>query len=138
MFAGTVGSYVEGVWRNAMKRMTLLLTTAVLLGVSGAGHGGPVAPFKQQLPQIPQLASQTYSLEFKGGERALVIASGDASTFMGLYVYDAHGNCIAWDDTGTAATLDDLAVDWYPRQTAPYTIDVCNLGPRVNQCKVII
>jgi hypothetical protein len=121
-----------------MKRLSLLLMTAALLGVTSAGHGGPVTPFKQQLPQIPQLASQTYVLEFKGGQRALVIASGDGSTFMGLYVYDALGNCIAWDDSGTRGTRDDLAVDWFPRHNGVYTIEVCNLGPRVNQCKVII
>jgi hypothetical protein len=121
-----------------MKRSSILTAAGALLLAAGAGHGGPLTPVKQQLPQIPQLASQSYTFEFKGGERAIVIASGDGSTYMGLYVYDSHGNCISWDDEGNLATKDDLAVDWYPRQNGVYTIEVCNCGPLVNPCKVII
>jgi hypothetical protein len=121
-----------------MKRLLFAVTAAALLTVGGAGYGGPVIPFEQQLPQIPPLASRTYALEFKGGQRTLVIASGDGATFMGLYVYDSQGNCIAWDDDGSPATPDDLAVEWYSQQFGLYMIEVCNCGPRVNQCKVII
>jgi hypothetical protein len=126
-------------WRNAMKRYLFLLTIAALVAVSGFGHGSPVIPFKQQLPQVPQLSSQTYVLEFKGGERAVAIASGDgAATYMGLYVYDNHGNCVAWDDDASWGTRDDLAVEWFPQRTDVYTIEVSNCGLRVNQCKVIL
>jgi hypothetical protein len=121
-----------------MKRLLFAVTAATLLAVGGTGYGGPVIAFEKQLPQIPPLASLTYALEFKGGQRALVIATGNGETFMGLYVYDSQGNCIAWDDNGSPATRDDLAVDWYPQQIGSYTIEVCNCGPRLNQCKVII
>jgi hypothetical protein len=122
-----------------MKRLMFVLSAAtVLLLLVSTGSGGPVVRVDPQLPQIPQFASQTYTMEFKGGQRALVIASGDGSTYMGLYVYDSLGNCIAWDDEGNVVTKDDLAVDWYPRQNAVYCIEVCNCGPLVNPCKVFI
>jgi hypothetical protein len=121
-----------------MKRSMILTAAGALLLAASAGQGEPLTPVKQQLPQIPQLASQSYTVEFKGGQRAVVIASGDGSTYMGLYVYDAYGNCISWDDEGNLATKDDLAVDWYPRHNGVYTIEVCNCGPLTNPCKVII
>ena len=66
--------------------------------------------------------------EFKGGERALAIVAGDGSSYLGLYVYDADGNCIAHDDHGNYQTCDKAAVEWVPPQTGRYTIEVKNLG----------
>jgi hypothetical protein len=66
--------------------------------------------------------------EFKGGERALAIIAGDGSSYLGLYVYDADGNCIAHDDHGNYQTCDKAAVEWFPPQTGRYAIEVKNLG----------
>jgi hypothetical protein len=121
-----------------MKRFLILVTAATLLAVGGVGQGSPVSPVKALLPQVPQLASQTFAYEFKGEQLARVLAIGDGATYMGLYVYDIHGNCVAWDDNGSSATRDDLAVAWQPRQNGVFLIELCNCGVRVNQCKVVI
>ena len=121
-----------------MKRLLWLLAATVVLTVADTGRGGPVLPFKVETPQIPQLASQTYTLEFRGGQRANVMAIGNAATYIGVYIYDRDGNCVAWDDWGMPISRDDIAVDWYPQQTAPYMVEVRNNGIRVNGCKVVI
>jgi len=121
-----------------MKRMLMLLATILALCVADAGRGGPIPQFKQETPHIPQLASQTYVRTFRGGERAHAMAIGTGATYMGLYVYDKYGNCVAWDDWGMPISRDDLSVDWYPRETAPYMVEVRNNGVRVNECKVVI
>ncbi len=66
--------------------------------------------------------------EFKGGERALAIVAGDGGSYLGLYVFDADGNCIAHDDHGNYQTCDKAAVEWVPPQTGRYAIEVRNLG----------
>ena len=113
-----------------MKRMLTLLAAILALSVTDTGRGGPISPFKQETPHVAQLSSQTYMRTFRGGERANVMAIGTGATYMGLYVYDRHGNCVAWDDWGMPISRDDLSVDWYPRQTAPYMIEVRNSGVR--------
>src|SRR5689334_1162504 len=107
-----------------MQRLLVLLAAAALLAAAGGSDGGPakvIGGKGANTPTIPALFSQVYSAEFKGGERACVIALGNGRTYLGLYVYDAHGNCIAWDDEGRprsrpgqTSTVDDLAVDWFP------------------------
>jgi hypothetical protein len=122
---------------RAMKRLLFFATTAALVLLGNILLGAPVVPLKQQLVQVPQFSNVSYTREFKGGENAKVIASGTGVSYMGLYVYDIYGNCIAWDDEGTSATCDDLEVDWEPRAKGVYTVEVRNCGARVNQCKVI-
>ena len=51
-----------------------------------------------------------------------------ASSVKGLYVFDAHGNCVARDDEVTTRTVDDTAVEWVPAPTGTYTITVKALG----------
>jgi hypothetical protein len=126
-------------WENALvKQFLSLLAATVVLALASVSVGSPVSEFKPEVPQIPQLASKTYTLQFKGGQRANVIAIGDGSTFMGLYVYDVHGNCVAWDDEGLSQTRDDLALEWYPLENGYYIVEVRNCGSHVNQCKVWI
>jgi hypothetical protein len=119
-----------------MKRLFLLLGLAGLLLVIGDGHGGPVAPFPKDEPELSPLAGRDYTREFQGGKRATVLAIGDGATYMGLYVYDAQGNCIAWDDEGNPRTCDDLAVTWTPRDSAFFTVEVRNAGLMKNKCQV--
>jgi hypothetical protein len=118
-----------------MKRLLAMLAAA---GALAWANAGPIEPFKAQVPVVPGLSSLSYTMEFRGGKRASVIASGNGSSYMAAYIYDTDGNCVAWDDSGNLKTLDDVAVDWYPRQNGTYTVEVRNSGTSPNECKVYI
>lgn len=70
--------------------------------------------------------------KFKANERASVVVSGEGATCLGLYVFDAQGNCVAHDDVTTPQASDDVAVDWIPADTADYIIEVRNAGTGLN------
>jgi hypothetical protein len=115
-----------------MHRVVPLVALLLLCGVLLL-RGAPVGGERGVRGEIEPYGIRHYQpLAFKGGEKALVIVSGNGQTYMGLYVYDQQGNCVAWDDLGNKHTKDDLAVEWYPAQTAPHTIEIHNFGPRRN------
>jgi hypothetical protein len=106
----------------------ILLLGCVTLG-SGAPVGGRAVPRQQG---VEPYGRRSYVATFKGKERACVIVKGAGQTYLGLYVYDEHGNCVARDDRGSNNVKDGLAVEWFPLKTAPYTVEVRNFGPLVN------
>lgn len=69
--------------------------------------------------------------KFKPNERASVIVSGKGATCLGLYVFDAQGNCIAKDDVTPAQASDDLTVEWVPLESA-CSVEVRNFGNSAN------
>jgi hypothetical protein len=79
-------------------------------------------------------SSFSNALKFKGGERALVIASSQAGTDIDLYVYDEAGNLIAWDD----APLDACALEWLAERTATYAVEVRNTGPSMDAVEIVV
>jgi hypothetical protein len=113
----------------------------VLLAIWGSvGGGSPVNPVElRRAKSFPPFHHITETRPFIGKERACVIIVGTTNqAYMGLYVYDAHGNCVALDDMGNAATRDQLAVEWYPPETGPYAIEVRNLGPLANGFEIVV
>jgi hypothetical protein len=119
-----------------MKRLFFLLCVIGLLMSGGDSQGGPVVPFAEDKSDVSPMGSRNFTVEFRGNQRATVLARGDAATYLGLYVYDAQGNCIAWDDEGNSMTFDDLAVSWQPRENGHYSIEVRNAGYMKNNCLV--
>jgi hypothetical protein len=106
----------------------------LVLGISATlGGGAPLAPREPEKFKLPALRQRAESLPFRGGERALVIASGSGVTSLALYVYDADGNCVARDDVGDPRELGgDAAVAWIPPATDRYTVELRNLGSLEN------
>jgi hypothetical protein len=114
-------------------RRSLVVASLVLLGWVTLGSGAPVeGPAVALKVGIEPYGRQSFPLTFKAGEQAKVIASGNQQTYLGLYIYDDQGNCVARDDMGDTRTRDDLAVEWYPPSTSEYTIEVRNFGPMAN------
>ena len=110
-------------------RRALILSALALLVWATLGSGGPVeGPQVGTNRVIEPYGHETFTVSFKAGEPAVVIASGNQQTYLGLYVYDADGNCVAWDDLAEKNTRDDLAVRWYPDRTGPYMVEVRNFG----------
>lgn len=117
---------------NPTMRRSCVLILAVLSCVTVA-ISGPVEGRKTAAQQyVEPYDYRTYSLVFEAGQRARVIVSGNGATFMGLYVFDEHGNCVARDDQGQRPTQDDLVVEWLPARTARYRVEVRNFGAMPN------
>ncbi len=119
-----------------MKRCGLLL---VFLGclASTPVVGGPVKPVPARLKEeVEPFGQRSYVETFKGGQRACVVVMGSGSSYLGLYVYDDQGNCVAWDDLANAASRDSVAVEWFPLQETTCTVQVRNLSGHRNQYKI--
>jgi hypothetical protein len=115
----------------------LMLAVPMLLG-------GPVSPMGGEegyynLPLQP-FSVRSFDATFKGKERASIIAIGRGDTPLGVYIYDADGNCVAWDDLSlsTQRISDDMVVDWYPPRQGTYEIELRNFGRRINRVEVAI
>jgi len=74
------------------------------------------------------------SAEFRGGERACVVAVGDHEPVvdMGLVVYDEAGRKVA-EDAGNEAAPDYVAVIWYPPRDGKYVIEIRSAGEIENR-----
>jgi hypothetical protein len=122
-----------------MKNTNLSMVTMALLCLAGLGNGSPVPPVAPRLIPLEPGGGMLETRRFKGGERASVIGVGrDKNTFVGLYVYDEHGSCVAWDDIGTASTKDRVTVEWFPVRTAPFTVEVRNFGLALNKLEFAV
>jgi hypothetical protein len=109
---------------------------AVLACVS-LGNADLVFPRERQVKQdIPGLRLRSYIDTFKANERALVIVSGNYQSCLGVYVFDAQGNCVAKDDLSSPQTADDLATEWIPPEQARYSVEVRNAGVMPNSFEI--
>ncbi len=77
--------------------------------------------------------TDVYTINFRGGEQAMVIVSGDGDTDLDLYVYDENGNLIDSDTDNT----DQCVCTFTPRWTGPFTIRIKNLGRVYNQYTLV-
>lgn len=97
---------------------------AALLLTSAAVQAGVVGGSRRHVDVVSPFSTDSYHVTFRGGEAAVVIVSGDGSTDLDLYVYDANRNLIAFDDDST----DDCIVRFTPRWTGSFTICIVNRG----------
>jgi hypothetical protein len=112
---------------------------AALLFGATLGSGAPL-DMKARAVEAPvdAFGAREFWGKFPGGKRSLAIALGDNRTNLGLYVFDAHGNCVARDDDMSLASRDDLAVEWLPAQTGLFTIQVKSLARISNRVLLVI
>lgn len=76
---------------------------------------------------------------FEALKPAKAIALGGGRSCLGLYVFDAHGNCVARDDFSTESrTADDVWVEWIPITRARYDIEMRNAGNESNEYQLAI
>jgi len=111
--------------------------TVFLLAVS-LGAGSPLEAVKLRKAVLEPYRRFVESRVFAGEQRANVIVIGQGSTNVGLYIYDSYGNCVAWDDQGTAETRDDAVAIWFPPHNERYTIELRNLGASANRLDVVV
>ena len=68
--------------------------------------------------------TDVYQVEFRAGRLAEVGISGDGDTDLDLFIYDENGNRVCQD-----ISFDDREYcSWTPRRTAPFRIEIENLG----------
>jgi hypothetical protein len=112
--------------------------TAALVLVSYCG-ADLVTPRKREAKvAIPGFSVRAFTDTFKKNELARVIASGNGESCLGVYVFDAKGNCVAWDDKSDARTGDDLYTEWIPSEQQAYTIEIRNAGYEANSFRIAL
>ena len=93
----------------------------VLAGVASAQPTGGRA---YDVHRVEAQSNDYFTLNFRGGEQAVVAIEGDGDTDLDLYVYDENGNLIV-SDTGSS---DSCRVYFTPRWTGAFRIVVVNRG----------
>lgn len=116
--------------QNGVRGLALLM----LLALVASGTASPEGETDKRSMKLPGFIASTETRTFRGRERSSIVVFGkDFNILMGLYVFDPHGNCVAHDDPG-----DDLAVEWFPPRTQPYTYEVRNLGMALTSLEMAI
>ena len=78
---------------------------------------------------IMSMSSRAYTGPYQAGEAADAKLFGDGHTSLLLYVFDAKGNCVAWDDNITQAKFcDELATEWIADGGGRYSVEIRNAG----------
>ena len=84
------------------------------------------------------LSYTTTSQRCQANERTSVIVYGQGTSPLGVYVYDAHGNCVARDDLSLGRVTDDLAAAWQAPREEFYDIEIYNFGRKPNTAELAI
>jgi hypothetical protein len=103
-----------------------LMTISGLSNIASAGR----VPWPARTSDcVLSYSTDVYVETFRGGELARIVVNGDGSTDLDLLVFDQNGILIAQD-----TDLTDLCiVEFVPRWTGPFRIEIRNLG-RVYNC----
>jgi hypothetical protein len=110
-----------------------------ILVLGNLGGGAPLQPREPAKGAVEPFGQTSFVDGFEGRKRACVIAIGNGASYLGLYVFDRWGNCVAKDDTAdTPMARDDLAVEWFPPETGSYIVEVRNFGPTINRFTIAI
>lgn len=91
--------------------------------------GGPVNRYRL----IPGNSTDTWTINFRGGQSAYVCVIGDGDTDLDLYVYDENWNLI---DSDTDST-DNCVCTFNPRWTGKFYVKVKNLGRISNRYHIV-
>ncbi len=87
---------------------------------------------------MPPATARSLMAAFKADEPAQALISGDGQACLGLYVFDADGNCVAMDDRTAARSCDDLGVEWIPNAAGRYSVVIRNAGFEMNPYRLAI
>lgn len=91
---------------------------------SQTAQRGAVGGARDGMYRVERYSTNTHRISFRAGEPAVVYINGDDDTDLDLYVYDENGNLIDSD----VGYTDEGLVEWRPRWTGQFRIEVRNLG----------
>ncbi len=107
---------------------------ALIDGLKSSSKRGATSNYAVHTDLVRANSTDVYNVQFRGGELALVIVSGDGDTDLDLYGYDPAGNCVASD----ADYTDDCVVSWVPTRTQTYKIKIKNRGNISNRYRMAV
>lgn len=106
---------------------------ALIDNVKNSATRGAVGGEKSTTTRVKAGATDVFKVRFRGGERAMVLVSGDGDTDLDLFIYNANGDLVDSDTDDT----DDCVCIWTPRYTSTYTIKVKNYGRVYNEYTLV-
>ena len=119
-----------------MRTILTLSFLAMLLCVSiGVADLREPRRFHPEDPEkIVPMSTRSYPGAFKAFEPATVQVSGKGRSSLGIYVFDAHGSCVALDDDSKLRPqlCDEVAVEWISDGVGRYSVEIRNAGLESN------
>jgi hypothetical protein len=104
--------------------LAFVITCGAFLRPARLSAGAVSGPRVASATAAPLGTQRFEPILFRGGELARIAISGDGSTILDLYVYDADSNLIDFDENGYV----DCIVRFRPRWDAYYYVKVVNRG----------
>ena len=95
--------------------------------VRGAPRGSSRGP-RQLYGRVLPAAKREHTVEFRGGEPAVVYVSGDGDSDLDVFIYDAAGQVVA----SAVGPRDECVVRWTPTRLAAFRIEIRNVGEAPN------
>ena len=99
-------------------RTSLLIGSVAIFLLARLAGGSPVEPFEDTKgyrdASLEPFSALRFTVKCKARERTCAIVYGFGKSPMGVYVFDPHGNCVAYDDEAHTLISDDLATEWHP------------------------
>jgi hypothetical protein len=113
-------------WARGNAQLIALIDAELARPAAAANSGtlGSASGATRHVDRVLARQKDIYRVRFVGGELAKIGVIGDGDTDLDLYVRDEFGNEIARDDDRT----DRCYVQWTPKWTGVFTIEVHNLG----------
>lgn len=121
-----------------VNRLILAVPVVGVLLAVAPGAGAPVKEVAARQYDLPGLNQVVQTVELKGLEPTRIIASGNKRYHLGLYVFDAQGNCVAWDDYGGPDVREDCGVVIVPPADGTFTVQVRSFSPQENGVRIVV
>lgn len=64
----------------------------------------------------------------RGANSTFIAHAATPGARLGIYAYDRYGNCVAWDDVGSARLPAAVAINVQPGDDIELMVEVHNLG----------
>ena len=83
---------------------------------------------RQLYGQVASATRREHTIEFRGGEPAVVYVSGDGDSDLDVFVYDESGQLVA----SATGPRDECVARWKPERQGRFRVEVRNLGSASN------
>lgn len=112
-----------------MKRLAVV---AILAITASTTSGGPEKPWLPEAFKVRPGEAVHYASRCEPGRPVQAVVTGSGAAPLGVYVYNAAGQCVAYDDDVAGNLVDDRIVAWTPTDAGAYDLEIRNLGGVLN------